>query len=378
MRRELLELAAALARRGEPFALATVVARSPPISAQVGDVAVVVADGGFHGWVGGSCTRPTVIAEARKAIADGLPRLIALDPDPERRWRPGLHVFPMTCHSGGSVEIHIQPVSPPPSLLVYGVSPTARALVRLGKAMGYAVALIDPAAEAVDFPDAEIVLTDPAAAASFRGTFAADPAPSSGSPVRPGLVRYAVVATQGQWDEEALAAALALDPAPAYIGVMASARRFAEMRSAGIAAKDASALDRIKNPAGLDLGATSPEEIAVSILAEIVAQQHRGVATVAPAVATTAPTSTTASSAGHQGEAAPAKRRVTLSQLAPEPAAGQARDPVCGMMVTIAGAAHHAAFAGRDHYFCCGGCRARFLAAPTRFLSDLADGGTGP
>ena len=176
MRRELIDLAATLADRGEPFALATVIARSPPISAQVGDAAVVTGDGGFHGWVGGSCTRPTVIAEAQKALADGQPRLVALDPDPDSRRRPGLTVFPMTCHSGGSVEIHIQPVLPPPRLLIYGVSPTARALVRLGKAMGYVVVLIDPSAEAADFPDADAVLTDAAAVGAQRGRRAVDPA----------------------------------------------------------------------------------------------------------------------------------------------------------------------------------------------------------
>src|SRR5437763_14688747 len=123
MRRELITLCASLAERGEPFVLATVVARTPPISAQVGDVAVVTRDGGFHGWVGGSCTRPTVIAEAVKALGDGQPRLVALDPDPDSRRRPGLTVFPMTCHSGGSVEIHIQPVLPPPRLAGCGASP---------------------------------------------------------------------------------------------------------------------------------------------------------------------------------------------------------------------------------------------------------------
>jgi xanthine dehydrogenase accessory factor len=151
MRRELLDLAAELARRGEPFALATVVARKPPMSAQVGDMALVTRDG-FQGWVGGSCTRPTVTAEARQAIEDGRPRLVCLDPDPESQRRPGLSVFPMTCHSGGSVEIHIQPVLPAPRLLVYGVAPTARALARLAKAMGYAVYAVDPVADASAFP----------------------------------------------------------------------------------------------------------------------------------------------------------------------------------------------------------------------------------
>ncbi len=358
MRRELIDLAAALADRGEPFALATVIARSPPISAQVGDAALVTPDGGFHGWVGGSCTRPTVIAEAQKALADGQPRLVALDPDPDSRRRPGLTVFPMTCHSGGSVEIHIQPVLPPPRLLIYGVSPTARALVRLGKAMGYTVLVIDPSAEAADFPDADAVLKDPALASARAGAAA--------------IPRFAVVATQGQWDEEATTAALALQPAPAYLGVMASGKRFGEMRALLGETLGAEAFARVKNPAGLDLGATLPEEIALSILAEIVGRQHAatkgnpraadaGAAAVANGASATAP---------------PPVRRVRLAQAGESNGAHggaadgeQARDPVCGMMVTIAGAAHRAEHEGRVFYFCCGGCRARFMASPAPFLA---------
>jgi xanthine dehydrogenase accessory factor len=360
MRRELLDLAAALADKGEAFALATVIARSPPISAQVGDAALVTADGGFHGWVGGSCTRPTVIAEARKALADGRPRLVALDPDPASRQRPGLTVFPMTCHSGGSVEIHIQPVLPPRRLLVYGVSPTARALVRLGKAMGYAVVVIDRSAEAADFPDADAVLTDAAAVAP------AGAAPPS----------YAVVATQGQWDEEATAAAITLNPPPAYIGVMASGKRFGEMRAllaeSAESAKDAgraAAIARIKNPAGLNLGATAPEEIAVSILAEIVAYRHAGATDQAGAGAgspTPTPTPTEMPASAGPG------RRSLLARAVEAPGPGQARDPVCGMMVTVAGAAHRAEHDGRAYFFCCGGCRARFLAAPAQWLGAAA------
>jgi xanthine dehydrogenase accessory factor len=360
MKRELIDLAASLARRGEPFALATVVARSPPISAQVGDAAVVTGDGGFHGWVGGSCTRPTVIAEARKALADGRPRLVALDPDPASRQRPGLTVFPMTCQSGGSVEIHIQPVLPPARLLVYGVSPTARALVRLGRAMGYAVAVIDATAEAADFPEADAVLTDAAAVAQLA----------------PGATRYAVVATQGQWDEEATAAALALDPPPAYLGVMASGKRFGEMRALLVDGVGEAALARIKNPAGLDLGATLPEEIAVSILAEIVAQRAASARATSHAAAPGAAASGVATPASASAMVS-APRRRSLAQVAAPVAAtsgaapatdGQAIDPVCGMSVTIAGAAHRAEHDGRAYYFCCGGCRARFVATPASYL----------
>jgi xanthine dehydrogenase accessory factor len=262
----------------------------------------------------------------------------------------------MTCHSGGSVEIHIQPVLPPPRLLVYGVSPTARALVRLGKAMGYTVAVIDRGAEAADFPDADVVLTDAAAAS----TVAAGAAQAT----------YAVVATQGQWDEEATAAALALDPPAAYLGVMASAKRFGEMRAllseSVQGAAQAAAIDRIKNPAGLDLGATLPEEIALSILAEIVARR-RAAATDAPA--TTAPVTTAPVTA--TTPASPPPRRMRLAQAVEAPGPGQARDPVCGMMVTMAGAPHRALHDGREYFFCCGGCRARFVAAPAQFLSAI-------
>jgi xanthine dehydrogenase accessory factor len=338
VRRELLDLASELARRGEPFALATVIARSPPISAQVGDAALVTADGGFHGWVGGSCTRPTVIAEAKKALSDGRPRLVALDPNPESRQRPGLIVFPMTCHSGGSVEIHIQPVLPAPHLVVFGVSPTARALVRLGKAMGYVVSVVDPTAEPADFPDAAAVVKRVSEL-------------PAGAPA--GAV-YAVVATQGQWDEEAVGAALDLAPAPRYLGVMASRKRFGEMRELFGGGRDGDRWSQIKNPAGLDLGAELPEEIAVSILAEIVKERPRAAReeSARPATASAAP-----------------RRSAGLAVATPTAAPGQAIDPVCHMTVTIAGAAHRAQHGGRDYYFCCGGCRERFVASPERYLA---------
>ena len=318
MRRELLELAADLARRGEAFAIATVVGRKPPMSAQVGDVAVVTAAGGFHGWVGGSCTRPTVEDEARKALEDGRPRRIALDPDPRARFGDGVVVYPMTCHSGGSVEIHIQPVLPAPRLLVYGVSPIARALARLAKAMGYTVSAVDPMADDSAFPEADAVATDPKSVRVAKTT----------API------FAVVATQGQWDEDAILAALGHEPD--YLGVVASSKRFGEMRSLLAGKASEAALGRIKNPAGLDLGAQLPEEIAVSILAEIV-KERRAAAVARPVARVEAPTE-------------------------------EATDPVCGMTVRVQGAAHRGQHQGRDFFFCCAGCRERFLASPERYL----------
>jgi len=319
MRRELLDLAADLARRGEPFALATVVGRKAPVSTHVGDTAIVTRDGSFHGWVGGSCTRPTVLAEAQQALVDGKPRRVVLDPEPAAR-TDGAHVFPMTCHSGGSVEIHIQPVLPAPNLVVYGISPTARALARLAKAMGYAVSAVDPMADASAFPHADQVATEAAGLVVERGA----------APL------YAVVATQGQWDEDAIVAALAHEPD--YVAVVASPKRFAEMRSLLASKASEAALARIKNPAGLDLGATSPEEIALSILAEVVKERPRSQASAAAAASVEVPAAVTAI------------------------------DPVCGMTVAVKGARHRATHAGEEYYFCNAGCRERFVANPARYL----------
>jgi xanthine dehydrogenase accessory factor len=323
MRSELLALAGSLAARGEAFALATVVRRQAASSAQAGDGAVITADGTFHGWLGGSCTQPTVVREAQKAIADGAPRLIALAPDPQAEKRPGVLVFPMTCHSGGSVEIYIEPVLPPPRLLVYGVSPVAQSLARLGRAMGFAVHVADPAAEAGQFPGAESLWTDP----DFR--------------LPPGSRPWIVVATMGERDEAALRSAL--DSDAAYLGVVASRKRFAEvakmLESGGISA---GALGGVRSPAGLDIGARTPEEIAISILAEIVRVRRAA------------------------GETATSERPAGLPTLAAAPGKEE-KDPVCGMMVAVEGARHMAAIAGRHWSFCCGGCRERFLAEPASF-----------
>jgi xanthine dehydrogenase accessory factor len=325
----LVVLAGRLVAKEEPFALATVVRRQAASSAQAGDGALITADGAFHGWLGGSCTQPTVIREALKAIADGAPRLIALAPDPQAEKRPGILVFPMTCHSGGSVDIYIEPVLPPARLLVFGVSPVAQALARIGGAMGFSVHVADPAAEPAAFPGAERLWTDPDAPLALPGS-------------RP----WAVVATMGERDEAAVRAALAADPA--YLGVVASSRRFGEIRESLLSGgADPESLARIQSPAGLDIGARAPEEIAISILAEIV--RVRRAAAAEPA-------------------------RAPVPGGLPVAAAREERDPVCGMMVAVAGARHTAEALGRTWFFCCGGCREKFLASPARFTPAAGAG----
>ena len=314
MRPDLLTLAAGLVERQERFAFVTVVRREPPSSARVGDVALVTERGEYHGWAGGGCTRSTVLLEAMRAIADGEPRLLSLSPEPEGGRRPGVVFLPMTCESGGTVEIYVEPVLPAARLLLFGNSPSVRVLARIGHAMGYRVDVVDPDAAEADFPDAK-VLRSPAA---------------DGLP----LGAHVLVATMGDRDIEAIEAALSRSPA--YVGVIASAKRFALLRDALLARGVSSeALARIAAPAGLDIGARTPEEIAVSIMAQIVERRRRSV----------------------QAQSAPEREQPR-----------EAVDPVCGMSVAVAGARHTAEVLGVAYYFCCAGCRTKFLAEPARFL----------
>ena len=359
MRTDTLQLASELAGRSEAFALATVVRREPPSSARVGDSAVVTPDGAFHGWLGGSCTRPTVIREALAALADGAPRLIGIvrDPDSISHTRSGLTVFPMACHSGGSVEIYIEPLLPARRLLIFGVSPTAQALARLAAVLGYRVEAVDPEASEALFPDvSRLVTSDESIEAPGSDQDAAR--------------CFAVVATLGQRDEEAAWASGRLKPA--YVGVVASRKRFGQIRET-LAARGATAehLDRIANPAGLDIGAETPEEIALSILAEITrrasAERPRRQRDRRPA-RDPAPAATVG-----QTEQDPAPARAFAgAEHDPAPAAATAateRDPVCGMTVSTAAASHRADVGRRTYYFCSAHCREQFLAEPHKYAA---------
>ncbi|MBV8202965.1 MAG: XdhC family protein, partial [Acidobacteria bacterium] len=247
----------------------------------------------------------------------------------------------------------------------------------LGKAMGYSVVAADPDAEPALFPQADRIFNEPAAPelAALGGGAAEARGGAGGS--RRGC--YAVVATMGERDEEAIRAALALRPA--YLGVVASAKRFAQVRQSllarGIAA---AALDSIRSPAGVAIGAQAPEEIAVSVLAEIVARRHAAEPEVGeePAageeLAAGEEPAAGQESAGEQSPAEPSRGLERASGAV----AARAVDPVCGMAVEIAGARHVAEAGGRSWYFCCGGCRERFLAAPERFMAAREPGGARP
>jgi xanthine dehydrogenase accessory factor len=320
---DLLDRAAELRARGEVFALATVVRCRRPISARPGDRAIVLADGAFEGWIGGACAQPTTQREALRAMAEGTPRLLRLIPGLEAGAAEGVVSVPMTCHSGGELEIYVEPFLPAPRLVVLGDSPTTRALAQLAPPLGFLVAT-DPE------PGGPIELARPADS-------------------------WIVIATMGDCDELAAEAALATEAA--YVAMVASRRRAATvvdyLRGRGLAEE---ALARLKAPAGLDNGAESGPEVALSILAEIVQlrQARRSAASgLAPAQAAKA-------------ASAPAVAAADASSGA------TAVDPVCGMDVEIATARWTSAHDGRTVYFCASGCKRRFDRDPAAYAAALA------
>src|SRR5579862_4194878 len=256
--RIILEEISELTRRGQPFALATVVWRQSPSSSQPGSRAIITAEGEVHGWIGGACAEPVVIREAQRVMADGAAKLLLLGtPDQFGGAVPdGMTVIPIACQSEGALEIYIEPVLPVPHLVIVGTSPMARTLASLAGALGWR-------AELVQGPD---FVTDSADERSMI-----------------------VVATQGHDDEDVLARAVAARPA--YLGLVGSRRRGATvlgyLADLGVPQEE---LDRVRVPAGLDLGKTTHQEIAVAILAELVQLRASGAlkqpkATPAPAVA---------------------------------------------------------------------------------------------
>jgi xanthine dehydrogenase accessory factor len=305
---DVLAQATDLARRGEPFALATVVWRQGPSSSQQGSRAIITAAGDVHGWIGGACAEPAVIREARDVIASGTARLLLLgSPDQFGAAVPdGMAVVPISCQSEGALEVYIEPVLPAPSLVVVGRSPMAQKLAELARAVGWRADLI--AGE--DF-------TTSAASASSM----------------------VVVATQGHGDEEIVEQAVAARPA--YLGLVGSHKRGAAvlgyLADRGVPQDQ---LDQVRVPAGLDLGPTTHQEIAVAILAELVQVRASGALTAALAAA----------------------------QQAPVP--DRAADPVCGMTIDASPSSYPLEHAGAIYYFCTAGCRRSFEADPAVYLKD--------
>jgi xanthine dehydrogenase accessory factor len=258
---DILDNIASRKSAGESFVLATVVRTVAATAAKAGAKAVILPDGTIsEGWIGGGCARAAVLKAAKDALADGQSRLVAVAPEDVlegQGHKPGdeqggVRFAKNMCPSQGTMDIFVEPVLPRPQVVVCGSSPVAIAVADLAKRIGFAVTVCAPAAEQAAFAEAE---------RRIEG-FAL--------PVDEAAARYVVVSTQGRGDEAALLAALAADVD--YIAFVGSRKKAEALKAAlekrGVAAER---LAKLKAPAGLDLGAITPDEIAVSILAEIVA-----------------------------------------------------------------------------------------------------------
>jgi xanthine dehydrogenase accessory factor len=261
---DLLAVAARLSSEGVAFALITVVRATRPTSGKPGDKAILTERGEWLGWVGGSCAEPTARRAAARALADGECRLIHLTNDEADFVRAGVEVAAMTCHSGGSLEIYVEPHLVRPSLVVFGRSPIARAVCGLGVLMKYRVVSVDlqPGAEApgaLDLAEA----SNPIERVADLGSLEA----------LPGARRFVVVASHGHFELEALEWAFRTDAS--YVGLVTSQRRLSDvLERLGERGIGSALLARLHAPAGLSIGASQPEEVALSVLSQIVAERR--------------------------------------------------------------------------------------------------------
>lgn len=260
---DILATARDLQAQGRPHALVSVLRVQPPASARPGDKAIVTADGIVQGWIGGGCAQPAVLKTVRHALADGRARVIRIAPAEEGQVRELGDVleFGMACHSGGTLELFVDPLLPRARLVVVGDTPLAAALAALAPRVGLPVTVVAHGAEAARFPDADqVVARDEGAEAE----------------VAPGA--FVVVATQGRRDLPGLRAALALQARQVFF--VASARKAQVLKAQLVeSGADPAAVQAIVAPAGQPIGAQTPEEIALSVLAAVVAARRgRGAA----------------------------------------------------------------------------------------------------
>ncbi|OED42795.1 hypothetical protein AB833_05540 [Chromatiales bacterium (ex Bugula neritina AB1)] len=268
---DMTDLVHLLKSGGDEFAVATVVRTISVTAAKPGAKAIINASGEIlEGWIGGGCARHAVITAAKKSIADGEPRFVSIQPEEilkERglhagEERDGVTIASNLCPSKGSMEIFVEPVLSSPDLLVLGASPVAAMLVRLGGSFGFNVSVIDT--NLPDYP-AELVKNHYTQASEIP---------------KDHPHRYTVVATQGSGDVDALLAVLALQSR--YIGFVGSRRKLLflkeKLKTQGLSDNS---LQHIKGPAGLDIGGVTPQEIALSILAEIIQLRRRKLPTSA-------------------------------------------------------------------------------------------------
>ena len=295
---DIARLAADLALQGQPYVLATVVRAEAPASVRPGAKAIVYADGRVEGWIGGSCSEPNVVRHARHALLTGETELLRIGPE-DLLSPTGVTSLTTTCPSGGTVDIFLEPVQPSPQLVVIGHTPVAHAVASIGEAIGHRVVLIDGRA------GLDVAGMEPGA--------------------------NVVVTSMGHYDEDALVAALAFEPAT--LALIASRKRARAaldlLRERGISDELIATID---TRPGIELGEVTQEEIALAVVAGIV-QRTRAVQADGPRTAI---------------------------------------DPTSGSEILVDETTPSAEYEGTTYYFSCNGCKGRFLDDPAKFVGTVA------
>jgi len=313
----------------EAYAIAIIVRRKKPSSGKPGDKAIITEAGHIHGWIGGGCTRGIVLKEALLAIKERKPRFVSISPSKIESTDENTKVYAMTCQSGGEVELYIEPVLPKPQLVIFGTSHIAKSLAKVAKSIDYQVDVVMSIADKNAFPEVDSII----------GIKDFDSSQISSS-------AYLVVCTQGEGDAEALHVALSIGSS--YLSFVASRKKanaiYTEIRGMGATFDQ---LKTIKTPAGLDIGAKMPGEVAISILAEII-KHNSATPELVP------------SNEAQKGEITIKNEDFYIN-------------PVCNIPVQKSTAKHVLAYKEEKVYFCCDGCKVSFEQSPEKYMEDLVE-----
>jgi len=320
MLNEFLKKALSLNAGKEPYATATIVRRKIPSSGKPGDKAIITADGKIHGWIGGGCTRGIVLKESLLSIREGKPRYIQITPNAINNYSSYSKMYSMTCQSGGEVDIYIEPILPRPHIYIFGVSHIAMALSKISLAMNYTVSCVGESSDQSVFEGVQHFLSH---------TDFVNHEPSQNN--------YTIVCTQGEGDAQALYSALANNPR--YISFVASRKKansiFKEVRDKGITFDQ---LKTVRTPAGIDIKAKLPEEVAISILAEIIQDLRK-------------------------------EKNIdeTFESLQINND-DYYMNPVCNIPIQKSTAKHVIEYKNEKVYFCCDGCKTSFEKTPEMYI----------
>jgi len=324
MRNSYIDKINSLRESEEIYATAIIVRRKQPSSGKPGDKAIITKDGEIHGWIGGGCTRGIVLKEALESMKDRKPRFVAISPESKTNAFSNTKIYNMTCQSGGEVEVYIEPILPKPKLIIFGTSHISMALAKIANAIDFRVEVYSTIVENNVFTDLENV--------NSISEFDASKVSSSA---------YLVVCTQGEGDAQALMKAIAVGSS--YLSFVASMKKanaiFSDIRKEGIKFDQ---LKTIKTPAGLDINAKTPDEVAISILAEII-QHYR-----------------TKSEDNKSSEAD--KIEIQNDDLY--------INPVCNIPIRKSTAKYILEHQGEKVYFCCDGCKVSFEKEPSKYMSS--------